>query len=144
VPEATFGYAGAVADRMAVPLIQRRVKSKGHGIQQNILGRFGAGTEVVLVDDVIKSSLSKTEEAARLHELSEGQITTTGIVVLVDRLQGGRTELERHNLDFAAALTLDGLAQYALDERLGDMTPTLYDDLMAELDPVELAAVRQV
>jgi orotate phosphoribosyltransferase len=155
VPEAVFYHTGAVAYRLATaygleaPLLQRRVKPKGHGIQQTMLGLPDegplAGTEVVLLDDVIKSSKSKVEEAGRIRELSDGSIAVTGVAVLVDRLQGGRTELGAAGIpDFAAALTLESIARYALDERLGGMTQMLYDDLRSELDPAELAAAGAV
>jgi orotate phosphoribosyltransferase len=121
-----------------MPLVYHRVKAKEHGQPRAVEGRFKPGDEVVLLDDVIKSSLSKFEEAG---SLAEAELTTKAVVVLVDREQGGRTELAAHDIGFAAAMTLSGIAKYALDENLAGVTPTLYDELLGELDPSELGSV---
>lgn len=135
IPEAAIYYGGAVAREVGAPLLYHRVKPKSHGQPRDIEGRFKDGDEVVLLDDVVTTASSKLEEAIALGEFS---LKVTGVVVLVDREQGGRTELESRGLDFAAAMTLSGLAKYALDERLAGVTQALYDSLLGELDPAEL------
>jgi uridine monophosphate synthetase len=135
VPEAAIYYGGAVANRMGISLLYHRVKAKEHGRPRAVEGRFSQGDEVVLLDDVVTTAGSKLEEADALKDFG---LSTAGVVVLVDREQGGRTELESRGLDFASAMTLSAVAKYALDEQLAGVTQTLYDSLLAELDPVEL------
>lgn len=135
VPEAAAPYGGAVAYRTGMPQIQHRVKPKQHGQPRAIEGRFSEGDEVVLLDDVITDAEAKLEEA---RELGAFGLRTRGVVVLVDRQQGGRSEIWNNEMGFAAAMTLSGIAKYALDERLAGVTQALYDDLLSELNPNEL------
>lgn len=135
IPERGLYYAGGVAKIAYLPLLQRRVKLKEHGEPRPIEGRFKLGDEVVLLDDVITGASAKLDEIAVLEEAG---LKTTGVVVLVDRQQGGRSELESRGIEFAAATTLRGIARYALDERLGNVTQMLYDELLGELDPKEV------
>ena len=135
IPEAATYYGGAVARAVGAPLLYHRVKAKEHGQPRAVEGRYIAGDEVVLLDDVITTAGSKIDEVTALNE--EG-LSVTGAVVLVDRQQGGRTELATRGIDFAAAMTLSSIAKFALDERLAGVTQTLYDELLGELDPVEL------
>lgn len=135
IPEAAMYYGGAVARAVKAPLLQHRVKAKEHGQPRAVEGRYVLGDECVLLDDVITTAGSKIEEAKALGEMG---INVTGAVVLVDREQGGRTELASQGLEFAAAMTLSGIAKYALDERLGGVTQGLYDQLIGELNPSEV------
>jgi orotate phosphoribosyltransferase len=135
VPEAATYYGGAVAREVGAPLLYHRVKAKEHGQPRAVEGRYTAGDEVVLLDDVITTAGSKVEEATALGEFG---LKVTGTVVLVDREQGGRTELGSQGIDFASAMTLSGIAKYALDENLAGVTQTLYDSLLGELDPAEI------
>lgn len=141
IPEAATPYSGPVALETSMPLLYRRVKAKNHGQPRTVEGRFSDGDEVVLLDDVVTTAASKLEETAALRGFG---LSPTGVVVLVDREQGGRTELENQGLEFAAALTLSGIAKYALDEQLAGVTQALYDSLLSELDPTELMGVAKV
>ncbi|MBX4197491.1 hypothetical protein KW801_02970 [Candidatus Saccharibacteria bacterium] len=133
IPEAGLYYAGAVAYEIGgqLPLLQRRVKLKSHGQPRAIEGRFAAGDEVVLLDDVITSAKAKLAEA---NILEQAGLKTTGVIVLVDREQGGAEELKTHNIDLVSAMTLSGIAKYALDQKKGQITQTIYDSFMEELD----------
>ncbi|MCE7936186.1 hypothetical protein DYH10_00080 [Candidatus Saccharibacteria bacterium CPR2] len=131
IPEAVVYYAGAVAEKINAPLLQRRVKAKEHGQPRAVEGRFKRGDEVVLLDDVITTASSKLEEVSALGEFG---LRVTGVTVLVDRQQGGSKELKAHDLDFATVLTLGEIASYAYENNLANMTQTLYDDLLGELN----------
>lgn len=137
VPEAATLFAGAVAYKLRAPLIQHRVKPKEHGQPRPVEGRFNEGDEVILLDDVITGAVTKIEEVTALEEQG---LKPVGVAVLVDRQQGGRSELESRGLDVVAVMTLSALAKYALDERRGSITQTMYDELLGELDPKELSA----
>ncbi|HET8991932.1 MAG TPA: hypothetical protein VFN31_02780 [Candidatus Saccharimonadales bacterium] len=135
IPEAAIYYGGAVARKVGASLLYHRVKAKEHGQPRVVEGRFNEGDEVVLLDDVVTTAGSKLEESAMLGEFG---LKTTGVVVLVDRQQGGRTELEGQGLEFASAMTLSAIAKYALDEHLAGVTRDVYDSLLGELDAREL------
>lgn len=130
IPEAAVYYAGATAPMVSAPLIQHRVKAKQHGQPRPVEGRFEEGDEVILLDDVITSAGSKLEEVESLGEIG---LNVAAVAVLVDREQGGRAEIESRGLHFASAMTLSGIARYALDENIGNVTQDLYDELLGEL-----------
>ena len=67
-------------------------ESKAHGTGQRIEGNFRAGDEVVIVEDVITTGGSA--EQAITTVVSAGGIVL-GVLAVVDREEGGRSELER-------------------------------------------------
>lgn len=135
IPEAATYYGGAVARELKVPLLYHRVKPKEHGQPRSIEGRYKQGDEVVLLDDVVTDAGAKLDE---YQMLAEAGLNVTGVVVLVDREQGGRSELNKNGLDFAAAMTLSGIAKYALEEGLSGVNGDVYASLLSELDSNEV------
>lgn len=132
IPEAASEYAGAIAYAQSLPLLKRRVKQKTYGVPRPIEGRFTRGDQVILLDDVISSSKSKTDEI----ELLESQgLVTVGVAVLVDRQQGGRTELNNRGVDLVSAFTISDIARFALEKSI--ITEPTYNRLQSELDPQE-------
>ena len=81
-----------------------RAEAKGHGTGQQIEGGLKPGSRVVIVDDVCSSggSLFTAIQA----------VETTGckvvkVMAVLDRQQGGSTELRRRGYDFVALLEPD-------------------------------------
>lgn len=134
IPEAASEYAGAVGYHFSVPLLKRRVKQKTYGEPRAIEGRYHAGDDVVLIDDVISSSNSKIDEI-KLLELHG--LKTAGVAVLVDRQQGGRSELADQGIDFVAAFTINAIAAQALNNKVID--GVTYEKILSELDPREVS-----
>ncbi|HYK23431.1 MAG TPA: orotate phosphoribosyltransferase [Candidatus Acidoferrum sp.] len=69
-----------------------RKSAKTHGRQKLIEGNFSAGDSVVIVDDVITTGGS-TLQAIDAVEAAGGKIAF--VLVLVDRQEGGRENIER-------------------------------------------------
>jgi orotate phosphoribosyltransferase len=69
-----------------------RKAAKEHGRQKRIEGNFSSGDSVVIVDDVITTGGS-TIQAIDAIEEAGGQIAF--VVVLVDREEGGRANIEK-------------------------------------------------
>lgn len=134
IPEAASEYAGAVSYHFALPLLKRRVKQKTYGEPHPVEGRFHKGDDVVLLDDVVSSEArSKIDEVNYLARLG---LKTAGVVVLVDRQQGGRTVLNEKGIAFIPVLTIKGIAEYALSRK--KISQSVHDDVIAELDPSEI------
>jgi orotate phosphoribosyltransferase len=76
-------------------------------------GEFRKGERVVILDDLITTGASKLEAIAPLEELG---LQVEDIVVLIDREQGGREDLEergyRLHAVFGLGEMLDVLAQH--------------------------------
>src|SRR5437870_2508464 len=69
-----------------------RKTAKEHGRQKRIEGNFSSGDSVVVVDDVITTGGS-TLQAIDAIEEAGGQIAF--VIVLVEREEGGRTNIEK-------------------------------------------------
>lgn len=84
----------AQADDPSTPLqvFTVRKKAKEHGRLKRIEGNFSAGDSVVVVDDVITTGGS-TLQAIEAIEKAGGRVAF--VIVLVDRQEGGRENIEK-------------------------------------------------
>ena len=67
------------------------------------------GQKVLLVDDLITNAASKVET---ISVLEENRLIVSGVVVLIDREQGGRAELEKNGYACRAAFRLTELLEF--------------------------------
>jgi len=112
IPYAALPIGTAVALEMSLPLIYPRREVKAYGTGQKIEGTFQAGERAVVLDDLITTGGSKLE-AIRL--LEEAGLTVRDVVVLIDREQGGREELEETGYRLHAVLRLSEMLEWLVD-----------------------------
>jgi len=93
----------AVALEMGLPLIYPRKEARTHGTARQIEGEFRPGDRVVVLDDLITTGGSKLEAIAPLEAAG---LVVRDVVVLIDREQGGREELEAAGYRLHALLGL--------------------------------------
>jgi len=100
-------WSAVLAERQKVPHCWVKKKPKGHGEQKLIEGlpdTFPSGWTVLLVDDLI------TDGGSKLHFIETLRKETTAHVdnclVILDREQGGRAELDVHGVKLHAMTTL--------------------------------------
>src|SRR5262249_32617634 len=79
---------------------------KEHGRQRRIEGNFSPGDSVVIVDDVITTGGS-TLQAIDAVEAAGGKIAF--VLVLVDREEGGRENIEKRGYRVVPVFTRAGL-----------------------------------
>jgi orotate phosphoribosyltransferase len=78
-----------------------RKEVKGHGMRRRIEGPpIPDGAEVFLVDDVLTTGGSLLQAAATLREETRAKLR--GVLVLIDREEGGRENLEKEGLEVVA------------------------------------------
>ncbi len=102
-------YAIAHASLGAPPVVDAfsvRKTAKEHGTRRRIEGNFAGGTGVVVIEDVITSGASALEAISAVT--GEGGVVL-GVLAVVDREQGGRTELERRGIHVVALTTTTSL-----------------------------------
>ena len=107
-------YAIARASADAPPLVQAfsvRKAAKEHGTRQSIEGNFAPGEPVVVVEDVLTTGGSALQ-AIDIIRRAGG--TILGVLVVVDREQGGRAAVESSGLAVVALTTTHAI--------LGDST----------------------
>jgi orotate phosphoribosyltransferase len=103
----------AVACRLGMPCIIVRKESKAYGVQGRIAGgAVEAGDRFVFFDDVITSGESKIEGMRPIEE-AEGEIEA--VIVVVDREQGGKEELESRGYRVVAVATISEVIQSLLE-----------------------------
>lgn len=90
IPYAALPIGTAVALEMDRPLIYPRQAKKDYGTERVIEGKFNAGEQVVVLDDVITTGASKLEA---IRTLQDARLKVRDIVVLIDREQGGAEEI---------------------------------------------------
>lgn len=91
-----------------LPAFIVRKEPKKHGERKMIEGPFQKGWKVAVVDDVVTTGGS-TLKACQAVEEEGGEVTLA--LTLVDRLEGGRENLEKKGYTFVALLTRDDLLE---------------------------------
>ncbi len=89
-----------------LPAFIVRKEPKKHGERKMIEGPFQKGWKVVVVDDVVTTAGS-TLKACQAVEEEGGEVVLA--LTLVDRLEGGRENLEKKGYKFVSLLTRDDL-----------------------------------
>jgi orotate phosphoribosyltransferase len=85
-----------------LPAFIVRKEPKKHGEQKMIEGPFKAGWKVAIIDDVCTTGGSILK-ACKAVEEAGGEIVLT--MVIVDRLEGGRENIEKNGYKFISLLT---------------------------------------
>jgi uridine monophosphate synthetase len=91
IPYAALPIGTAVSLETGLPLIYPRKEAKAHGTAREIEGEFQPGDRAVVLDDLITTGGSKL---AAIAPLEAAGLEVQDVVVLIDREQGGREELE--------------------------------------------------
>jgi uridine monophosphate synthetase len=108
VPTAATPIVGIISAFFDLPMLSPRLIGKQHGVPARVEGVSRAGGRVILIDDLITRADAKLDA---IMVLRENGLVVEDVVVLVDREQGGREELERNGCRLHAAMTLRGLLE---------------------------------
>lgn len=124
IPVAATPMVSSLMDLIGIPMITPRVGGKTHGSGASIDGVFVAGQRVVVIDDLMTKADSKLEA---IEILEAAGLVVVGVVVLVDREQGGREALEARGFKVAAAVTLRQLLEFYFREAM--ITKGVYTEI---------------
>jgi orotate phosphoribosyltransferase len=80
-----------------------RKEPKGHGTQKYIEGPVTSGMKVVIVEDVVTTGGSSILAADRAKEFG---LDVVLVLAIIDRMEGGRENFEKHGLKFESLLKI--------------------------------------
>ncbi|XP_011314992.1 uridine 5'-monophosphate synthase [Fopius arisanus] len=112
VPYTALPIASIISAEWDIPMVIRRKEAKAYGTKKMIEGNFKHGDTCVIIEDVVTSGSSILETVRDLK--NEGlQITQT--LVILDRQQGGRKNIEKSGIKMQSLYTLTQLLEYLLE-----------------------------
>ncbi len=111
IPYAAISIATAVSLQADYPMVYPRKEQKGYGTKRAIEGEFKQGETVLVYDDLITTGASKFEAIAPLEEAG---LKIKDIVVLVDRQQGGKQDLEAKGYALHSVFTIGWILETLL------------------------------
>ncbi|MFA5995486.1 MAG: orotate phosphoribosyltransferase [Patescibacteria group bacterium] len=103
IPYTALPIASVLSIELNTPMIYARKEVKDYGTKKKIEGVYKAGQTCLVIDDLITTGASKFETAAPFE--SEG-LKIKDFVVLVDREQGGKKQLEAKGYQLHSVITL--------------------------------------
>ncbi len=130
LPTAATPLVSSLSDLVDIPQITPRADKKGHGTGATIDGTYTPGMTVAMIDDLITAGNSKIEYVEILRNAG---LVVNDVFVLVDRMQGGVEELEQHELQVHAFLTIEQVLDYGFQNGL--LHQDDYDEIMNYIQP---------
>jgi uridine monophosphate synthetase len=128
IPYAAMAIGTAVSLETGLPMIYARKEIKEHGRARQIEGAFRPGERAIVLDDLITTGGSKL---AAIEPLEAAGLRVRDVLVLIDREQGGREELEAAGYRLHAVLRLGELLEILV--QAGRIEPDRRDNVAALL-----------
>ena len=105
----------SVATKLNLPCVVVRKETKQYGITGRIAGgEVKKGDHILFIDDVVTDGESKLEG---IKPLLEGDAKVETILVVIDREQGGKKNLEKQGFQLHAVTTLSEVVQALIKTR---------------------------
>lgn len=103
VPYTALPIATAMSLAHNKPMVMRRKEAKDYGTNQKIEGVFKQGQTCLVVEDLFTTGSSALETVVPLEQAG---LKIEHIVILIDRQQGGVTNVEQHGYFVHSVFTL--------------------------------------
>ena len=119
VPYTALPIATLLSHSLHVPMIMRRKEVKAYGLRKAIEGVWDRDTphRCLIVEDLVTSGLSVFETVQPIQE--EG-VEVRDVVVIIDREQGGRANIEQRGCRLHAVMTISEVVRVLVEEgRIG-------------------------
>jgi orotate phosphoribosyltransferase len=133
IPNAGDPLVEAIEKVAAAPRCFKIIKlgKKVDGDKRQIIplaGGYRQGERVLLLDDLITRADSKFEAIKAIKQMD---LEVAGLIVLIDRQQGGKEQLEEAGYKLISAFTITELFNYYLDRDI--ITPEKHEECLAYL-----------
>lgn len=106
VPYSGLSFASAISVADNVPMLVKRKERKKYGTKRLVEGSQKPGDKIVLIEDVVSSGASLLET---IEDLGNEQLGVAGILVVIDREQGGTDLLKATGYNVQSIFTVTQL-----------------------------------
>ncbi|MDA1337517.1 MAG: hypothetical protein O3C23_02005 [bacterium] len=128
VPTAATPFVAILAHELQVPMVTPRRGEKTHGSGAAIDGAFLPGQRALVIDDLVTKAGSKLKA---IETLENGGLVVSDVLVILDREQGGKEELEARGYNLHSIFNLSTLLTWYAGGGL--ISEEKYDEAMAYL-----------
>jgi len=132
VPTSGLLFASVLAFRLSKPILYSRKEKKTHGRERRIEGVVTPGDRIVIVDDLITTGNSLVDAVDVLR--AEGGVVTDA-VVLIDRQEGGKAQLQKSNVKLHSFMQMTEIANIMY--QLGVIEEGKYNEILEQPDRKE-------
>lgn len=101
LPYAGIPYSCIISTMKNIPMIMLRKEQKKYGTKKMIEGDIAPGTQIVLIDDILTTGSSIVESLEHFNNFKIKKI-----VVVLDRMEGGRERLEKLGYEVESLFTI--------------------------------------
>jgi len=113
IPYTALPIATAMSLDQEWPMVYARKEVKDYGTKKKLEGVFKEGQTALIIDDLITTGGSKFET---IEPFQEAGLKITDFIVLVDREQGGRKQLEAKGYNLHSVIGINELLDILRDE----------------------------
>ncbi len=125
VPYAALPLAAGIMQHLAKPMIYSRKEAKPHGTGQMVEGHYAKGQVAVLIEDVVTTGGSIL---AAIESMRNEGLAVNDVIVLVDRMQGGKEALAQAGCRMHSILNIEEIIQHLYNS--GKIDQPSYDKLL--------------
>ena len=122
---ATAMISGIIDDPINAFVVRK--KAKEHGLKKLIEGDIHEGDKVLIVDDVITTGQSTIEA---IENAKKEKLNIIKVIVLIDRQEGGRENIERQGVPFESVFTKDDLIKLYKEQNINTNSTFLLNQLI--------------